>query len=117
ILVDDIDELAEMAVALQRVGPNVGSGIGLLSLPGGGLALVADHAADHGFTLPPLSQPVVDSLREVVPPLTAIKNPLDPTAGFRDSPNMAEAMYRLAQEPAVDTLVYFPLVSEVTIAD
>ena len=117
ILVDDIDELAETAVALQRVGTNVGDGIGLFSLPGGGLALVTDHATDNGFFLPPLSPSVIDSLAEIMPPMAAVKNPLDPTAGYRDSPLLAEAMVRMSQESDIDTVVYFPLVSDATVAE
>lgn len=117
ILVDDIDELAETAVALQRVGTGVGKGIGLFSLPGGGLALVTDHATDNGFALPPLSPNVVESLTEIVPPMAAVKNPLDPTAGYRDSPLLAEAMLRMGREEAIDTIVYFPLVSDAAVAE
>lgn len=111
VVVEDIDELAEAVVAFQRISPITGTGVGIFSLPGGGLALLSDSAETHGFSVPEISASTRSSLQDILPDLAVIKNPLDPSSGFRDSTDMGEALVRFASDPSIDVVVFFPLVS------
>jgi len=109
----DLDELADLAMVLNRTPRFTGNRIGLFSLPGGGTGLVSDIAADHGFVVPDLEQSTVDRLRPILPEIASVKNPLDPTAGFgRDDAKLRAALTIFADDPNVDVLVFFPLASE-----
>jgi acyl-CoA synthetase (NDP forming) len=99
---------------LTRITPTAGRRIGVFSLPGGGTGLVADLAADYGFTVPDLAPETIAELKGILPDIAIPKNPLDPTAGFgRDSEKLRAALKAFSADPNVDILVFFPLASQV----
>ncbi|MDR7417382.1 MAG: acetate--CoA ligase family protein [Armatimonadota bacterium] len=74
---DTIDELIEAADLFSTCPLPAGDGIGLLSLSGGQIGLVADLAQDLGLTFPSLSDVTRRGLETILPPYTRIENPLD----------------------------------------
>jgi acyl-CoA synthetase (NDP forming) len=118
VQVTDLDELADAAALLARGVQIGGDRIGILSLAGGGTGLLADIAADYGFTVPELAPATVAGLGEILPAIAVVKNPLDPTAGFaRDGAGFRAALLRFAADPGIDAVVFFPLASQPSYAE
>ena len=74
---DTLDELLEAASLFLKCPLPRGEGIGLLSLSGGQIGLVADLAQDLGLTFPQFSPEAQRALEEILPPYSTIANPLD----------------------------------------
>ncbi len=74
---DTLDELVEAAVLFLTCSLPQGEGVGLLSLSGGQISLVADLAQDLGLEFPPFSKEAQQSLARILPPYSPIANPLD----------------------------------------
>jgi acetyltransferase len=77
--VRDLDELIETGVlcAALRQRPPSGAGVGTLTASGGLLGLVLDLADEAGLTYPPLAEATRAKLAELLPPGSALTNPLD----------------------------------------
>jgi len=74
---DTLDELVETAQLFITCPLPTGEGVGLLSLSGGHIGLVADLAQDLGMVFPPFSKKAQQALTEVLPLYSPIANPLD----------------------------------------
>ena len=74
---DTLDELVEAAELFLTCPLPQGEGVGLLSLSGGQIGLVADLAQDLGLRFPPFSEEAQQTLAEILPPYSPITNPLD----------------------------------------
>jgi acyl-CoA synthetase (NDP forming) len=74
---DTLDELMETAQLFAPCPLPAGEGVGLLSLSGGHIGLVADLAQDLGMTFPAFSEAAQRALAEILPPYSPIANPLD----------------------------------------
>lgn len=77
VRLDTLDELLEAAELFLTCPLPEGDGVGLLSLSGGQIGLVADLAADLGLRFPPFSPEALAALERILPPYTQIANPLD----------------------------------------
>lgn len=115
VVVDDPAEMADVAMLLQAgVG---GSRLGVVSLPGGGKALLADAAEDQGLSVPPVDPATTGRLRPLLPDFAAVENPLDPSAEVSDPARIADVLEIMAGSPAYDTVVFFPLNSDPELAE
>jgi acyl-CoA synthetase (NDP forming) len=74
---DTLDELMEAAELLVTCPLPAGDGVGLLSLSGGQIGLIADLAQDLGLDFPPFSAGATAALERILPPFSPIANPLD----------------------------------------
>lgn len=74
---DTLDELVEAAALFLTCPLPQGEGVGLLSLSGGQIGLVADLAQDLGLKFPPFSEEAQQALARILPPYSPIANPLD----------------------------------------
>jgi len=77
IRLDTLDELLEAAQLFLTCPLPKGEGVGLISLSGGQIGLVADLAQDLDLTFPILSFKAQQALKEILPPYSPIANPLD----------------------------------------
>jgi len=77
IRLDTLDELVEAAELFLLCPLPEGDGVGLVSLSGGQIGLVADLAQDLGLSFPALSRTAQQNLTEILPPYSPIANPLD----------------------------------------
>jgi acetate---CoA ligase (ADP-forming) len=77
VRLNDLDELVEAAELFSHCPLPKKNGIGMLSLSGGQIGLVADVAQGMKLNFPELSQKAVDGLKAVLPPYNSIENPLD----------------------------------------
>ena len=117
IQVHDLDELADCAMLVTRVRACAGRRLGVFSLAGGGTGLLSDLANDHGFEVPALEHATTAALSELLPPIAAVRNPVDPAAGFgRDREKLSAAIHAFASDPNLDQIVFFPLASQVDYA-
>lgn len=77
IRLNTLDELMEAAKLFATCPLPEGGGVGLLSLSGGQIGLIADLAQNLGLEFPPLSEQAQRVLSEILPPYSSIANPLD----------------------------------------
>jgi acyl-CoA synthetase (NDP forming) len=107
ILVDDAAQALETAVLLssssaRRKGRPDATGIALVGVSGGGLALASDMASAAGLSLPPLAGETVSALRALLPGFATPQNPLDLTGlPFADPSVYEAALCTLAADPAI----------------
>ena len=77
VRLNDLDELVEAAELFSHCPVPQNDGIGMLSLSGGQIGLVADVAQGMKLNFPPLSERAIEGLKAVLPPYNSIENPLD----------------------------------------
>jgi acetate---CoA ligase (ADP-forming) len=102
VVVDDLQELLEVAKALAigRRAPR--SGLAVLTCSGGDSAIAADAAERVGVPMPALAPKTVARLREVLPDAATAANPLDYTSLLRGDREALRAMVgALASDPAI----------------
>lgn len=105
IRVDSLDELVETARLFSIADLPKGDGIGLLSLSGGQIGLLADLAQGLDLNFAPLSEETVAELREILPPFSGIHNPLD-AWGNGDLEKMCPASAAaVCRDPNIDLVV------------
>lgn len=106
VLVDDERELVDAVTALSRVrlAAHPRPGIGLVTAQAGPGLLLTDDLRSHGIQVPPLVERTVKELRELLPALTYLNNPVDTG---RPSPVLTQVVERVSEDPGIDvTAVY-----------
>ena len=106
IRVDDLDQLMETAAIFSCHADRLprGNRVGMVTVSGGEIGLVGDLARQLSLTFPPLSPNAGNALKQILPPYTAIANPLD-AWGSGDLENTYPACLEiLAQEASVDLI-------------
>ncbi|WP_329360892.1 acetate--CoA ligase family protein [Streptomyces sp. NBC_01483] len=106
VLVDDERDLVDAVTALSRVRlpANPRPGIGLVTAQAGPGLLLTDDLRSHGIQVPPLVERTVKELRELLPALTYLNNPVDTG---RPSPVLTQVVERVSEDPGIDvTAVY-----------
>jgi acetyltransferase len=114
IPVHSVRELTDVALLLSKGGSRKlpgGRGVAIVSFGGGGGVLGADQCARRGLSTPALSDATRERLRERVPPMASIANPVDVTPdAFRPGwlEHFPQALGAIADDPSIDAL-FFPL--------
>ena len=106
IRVDDLDQLMETAAIFSFHADRlpVGNRVGMVTVSGGEIGLIGDISRQLSLTFPPLSPNAENALKQILPPYTAIANPLD-AWGRGDLENTYPACLEiLAQEASVDLI-------------
>ncbi|KFF99456.1 acyl-CoA synthetase [Streptomyces scabiei] len=106
VLVDDERDLVDAVTALSRIRlpAHPRPGIGLVTAQAGPGLLLTDDLRSHGQQVPPLVERTVKELRELLPALTYLNNPVDTG---RPSPALTQIVERVSQDPGIDvTAVY-----------
>lgn len=107
-LVDDVDEMLSVAAMLSHGGSVRGRRVGVITTSGGAGSLAADHAAEHGLSLPELAPAAQAALSVLVPDFGAVANPVDVTAQLFNRDGAADALGRVvtivSEEPDVDVV-------------
>jgi acyl-CoA synthetase (NDP forming) len=102
---DDLDELLEVAALFsgtQRRGRGVGRGrTGVVTVSTGEASLVADLAPRLGLDLPPVPAAAEARIREALPTLAYVANPIDPWGA-----NDAAVAYGACLRAFVDSAAY-----------
>jgi acetate---CoA ligase (ADP-forming) len=108
IRVKDIDELIETASLFSRMPESTGSGLGLYSISGGSIALMAEHAAANGLPIPVMDESAQHQLRQFLPEYLRVSNPVDNGANFINAATPGErrrVLDIIASDPAIDVVV------------
>ncbi|MCX4760068.1 acetate--CoA ligase family protein [Streptomyces sp. NBC_01275] len=106
VLVDDERDLVDAVTALSRVRlpAHPRAGVGLVTAQAGPGLLLTDDLRSHGIQVPPLVERTVKELRELLPALTYLNNPVDTG---RPSPTITQIVERVSEDPGIDvTAVY-----------
>lgn len=106
-LVEDVDELVEVAHALSAFPPMARDRIAVVTTSGGAGALAADACAQKGLRVEALSEGLQKTLAEVVPSFGAISNPVDVTVQLltRDDDSFSAVCHQLTGSEEVDGLL------------
>jgi len=107
IRVGDLDELLETCELLLKCKGSLpkSNNVGLITVSGGEIGLIADISEGLSFRYPALSSEAQEKLRQVLPPFTNISNPLDAWGSGDLENTYPPAMEILAREPEMDMLL------------
>ncbi len=82
--VEELDELVDLAVAVQFEARPAGRGVAVVGMGGGTSVLAADEVDAAGLDLPVMPQEIQDELHTFTPLAgTSVRNPIDSTALFQ----------------------------------
>jgi acyl-CoA synthetase (NDP forming) len=101
VRLDSLDELLETAELFLKAPPPAGRGVALLTLSGGQIGLIGDQMQGLDLHLPALSEAGVAALAQVLPPYSALANPLDAWGAGNFDETYPACMRILAAEPEV----------------
>jgi acyl-CoA synthetase (NDP forming) len=111
------DSLREMIDAAKLISseplPSAGRAL-VLSVSGGGAALISDAAEPKGIELPPISEQTLPALTAALPSFGKVGNPLDLTGScVINTAIFVDAAKAVCHDPAFDSFVlYFGLISQ-----
>jgi acyl-CoA synthetase (NDP forming) len=107
IRVDDFDEMFETAELFSKLLPNLpaGDGIFSISLSGGVIGLLADLGEDLNLRYPAWSEEGKKTLLQVLPPYTAIDNPIDVWGYGRIEETYETCLMAAAKEEEADLVL------------
>lgn len=102
-LVEDYDELTEVTSLLLSLRKRpLGSGLGVLAVSGGELALTCDLSERVGLHLPELTPATVSRLKAILPKFGTPRNPVDATgSGVFDMQLYGDCLSALAEDPGI----------------
>lgn len=105
--VNTLDDLLETAVLFSGLrGLSAGSPkVGMSTVSGGEMGMLADVCADSGLIFPPISEAGKERLRKVLPPYAPIANPLDAWGSGDLREAYPASLGILAAEEDVETLI------------
>lgn len=106
VLVDSIEEMADVALAFQYIGKTKGRKTTVLGFGGGAGVAVADNCAKSGLLLPAFSPGLINELRKLIPPAgTMIRNPIDAAIAFYSFDVMGNVLQLLAETDEIDNII------------
>ena len=108
VVVEDTTALidAAQALGLVRLPPGSSPGVGVVTGQAGPGLLLADELGVQRVALPELAAATTDRLRELLPPITFQRNPVDTG---RPAESFGDVLATVAGDPAVDLLTVYLL--------
>lgn len=109
IQAESFEELYELSMALACPLRPRGNRVGIISVLGGPAVIACDACEKHGLKVPRLSDESIRELRNILPPIASITNPVDTTGSALEDINMyTEALEIMCQDPNVDIIISLP---------
>ena len=105
IVAHDPEEMTAIAAALATCPPAAGRRVGIVTVSGGGGALVSDALAAEGFTVPELSAALQREIGALIPSFGSAANPVDATASGAFDGGLEHAVDRLLASKEVDAII------------
>jgi acyl-CoA synthetase (NDP forming) len=106
VLVESLEEMAEVTLAFHHLGKTRGRKTALLGYGGGAGVSVADNCAKAGLSLPTFSPPLIKELRKLIPPAgTMIRNPIDAALTFYNLNLMGDVLQLLGETDEIDNII------------
>ncbi len=111
VVVETTDALIDGAHALSngRLPPLETPGIGVLTGQAGPGLLITDKLRQAGIAIPEIGPETVERIRELLPPLTYIANPVDTGRPLESFDTVCDT---LASDPAIDAMLVYALHEE-----
>jgi len=109
IQAESFEELYELSMALVSPLRPKGNGVGIVSVLGGPSVIASDACEKQGLRVPKLTEESVRRLREILPPIASVTNPVDATGSAIEDINMfEEALEVVCQDPNIDMVITMP---------
>jgi acyl-CoA synthetase (NDP forming) len=107
VRVDDMDQLLQTAklFAQLKKRPPTGNNVGVLTLSGGEIGLIADVNRDKNISFPKWSETTQKILRDTLPEFITPKNPLDAWGSGNLEETYPACMDAASEDPSMDTIV------------
>ncbi|MGD0278882.1 MAG: acetate--CoA ligase family protein [Smithella sp.] len=106
VLVESIEEMADVALAFHHLEKTRGRKTTVLGFGGGAVVSVADNCAKTGLSLPTFSSGLIHELRKMIPPAgTMIRNPIDAAIAFYSFDIMGNVLKLLAETDEIDNII------------
>jgi acyl-CoA synthetase (NDP forming) len=106
VVVDTLDEFADVAAILTRFPEPSGAGVAVLTDSGAFKGLALDFCSAVELAVPALAPATLTTLEALLPPFAPASNPLDiTTAGLRDTRLYATTARALLHDPGVGAFV------------
>ncbi len=106
IRVHGVEELIDVAVALERLKVGASNRVGLISTSGGAGVLATQAAERAGIELPKPTQKTHDRLAQILPDYASSGNPGDMTGAFNEQPEIFnESIAAYCDDPQYDAVV------------
>lgn len=105
IEVQDMEEAADFVQALLGQRAASGRKVAVMGGSGGSAVVFSDAADDCGLTLAPLTETTMSVLRENLPSVASLENPVDFAAGFlgdRNAGKLERAIDAILADPGID---------------
>jgi len=103
LMAKTIDEMLSMARAFKLPLP-AGRNVAIITNAGGPAVLAADEVEERGLSLAKLSAETLSRLKEFLPPMAALKNPVDMIASATGE-DYYKATKILLEDPNVDIII------------
>jgi acetate---CoA ligase (ADP-forming) len=103
----EIHEAVDFLKALAGAKYPSGGGVGVMGVSGGSAIVFADAGEPEGLSLCDLSESTQERLKDVVPNIGAVHNPIDLTAGYFSAANrekLKAAVLATLDDPSVHSL-------------
>ncbi len=101
---DTLDEMFDVTSVLAHQPVPKGNRVAILTNAGGAGILAADACESHGLVVPDLSDSTKKRLREILPSIASVRNPVDMTAGIGPDA-YSKAMEILGSIDEVDSII------------
>ncbi|WP_051327578.1 acetate--CoA ligase family protein [Desulfatibacillum aliphaticivorans] len=106
VLMESVEELAEVAMAFHYLPETKGPRTAVLGYGGGAGVSVADNCAKLNLALPDFSEDLLGKLREIIPPAgTIIRNPIDAMIAYFDFDVMGKIFKLMAESDEIDNVL------------
>jgi acyl-CoA synthetase (NDP forming) len=111
VVCDGLTELIDAAHALatSRLPPLADPGVGILTGQAGPGLLMTDELRHAGISVPDLTEASIERIRELLPPMTYMNNPVDTG---RPSATFANVATAVAADPNIDALLVWALLED-----
>ncbi len=108
VVVETTEQLAAAAAVLSlgRLHPKLQPGVGILTAQAGPGLLMLDQLKSRGVSVPSVQAETHQRIRELLPPMTYTKNPVDTG---RPGASFAEVLIALGGDPQIDALIAYAL--------
>ncbi len=104
VMVNETEELLDLAVALLRVPFPRGNKVAVITRGGGWGVLAADMCEESGLYLPPLTETTRGKLDRILPPYWSHGNPVDMAATLNPEAYI-DCLSLLARDPSFDGII------------
>jgi len=106
---ESFEELYELSMALASPLRPKGNRVAIVSVLGGPAVIASDACERHGLRVPKLTEESIKRLRQILPPIASVTNPVDTTGSVAGDINMfREALEVVCQDPNIDMVIAMP---------